>query len=163
MSANGAAEPVPRDMADRLPPSMQGEVTAASLVNGQSGAEQEHDGQTISAEDAAQKLQDSADRGAVYVARRTIMGFLLTLWRSWHACMHVRRLRHRMSRVHQFNENDSPQQKKAQAMQAIGVKMPKRIAERHEGGTGACAIQGNVLDTCSSTNLECFPSHRGRY
>lgn len=64
MAAGQGEDPVSRDMAERLPPSMQGEATAASLVN---GGPQEQDGQTISAADAAQKLQDSADHGAVYV------------------------------------------------------------------------------------------------
>lgn len=45
--------------------------------------------------------------------------------------------------VYQFNENDTPQQKKAQALKAMedmGGRLPKRIRERHEGGTGACEI-----------------------
>lgn len=48
--------------------------------------------------------------------------------------------RYRIIRVHQFNENDTPQQKKAQALQAVGARMPKRLAERHEGGSGAYAL-----------------------
>lgn len=67
MAASDYSEPISRDMADRLPPSMTGEPTAASLANGQSGWSQEQDGQTISSEDAVRKLQDNVDRGAVYV------------------------------------------------------------------------------------------------
>lgn len=70
MAANGMSEA----MAERLPPSMTGEPTPASLVNGQqSGYSQEPDGQAISSQDALQKLQDNVDHGAKCVAAVEIM------------------------------------------------------------------------------------------
>jgi hypothetical protein len=51
--------------------------------------------------------------------------------------------------VYQFNENDTPEQKKAQAlkgMEAMGGRLPKRIAERHQGGTGACDIASQAIN-----------------
>lgn len=83
-SVNGEA--VARDMADHLPPSMTGEATAASLVNGsngQSAAGQEQDGQTISAEDAARKLQDNENHGSTCVGFQASGPEALLLADTW--------------------------------------------------------------------------------
>lgn len=65
---NGSNGSVARDMAEQqLPPSMQGEQTAASLVNqngSNGGWSNEQDGQPISSQEAARKLQDNEDHGA---------------------------------------------------------------------------------------------------
>lgn len=131
---------IPRDMAQQLPSSMQGEPTPASLVN-QNGQQQEHDGQTISTQQAVQKLQDNEQHGATWVAPHQSSQLSLTSASVIHACSSNDNI-HRPhvashNSVHDFDADATPQQKKAQALKSIQGKLPKRIAERHEGGTGA--------------------------
>lgn len=60
---------------------------------------------------------------------------------STHDAIHI--LNACIHRVHDFDQNATPQQKKEQALKAIGGKLPKRITDRHEGGTGT--VQETVL------------------